>query len=275
MIKDAEPVDLSQAEQEFWVSTRMQVLLMLHFMGIRRRLRDRELCSLFGARFLELLVPSSGVDIFLPWRIPAESMALCGEDAHGDQCCHLREVLGKLDRPKKEDSSSPQAYVWAVLVYLYEFRACLAVTHHLGKLITSIMQKGDDDIDRWADFSWQHGDAARLTSVARPRRIDPHLRRFIMEDGMSQGQGRTAGQVGSSVGVDAGRVVHMKHKMMSAYRASAVMSFSNKHVISACFDGGRLGRPARELLVGAFAAPVPDDHRDCAFPPQVRSSMIQ
>ena len=267
LASDRPEEELASAEQEWWVSTPMLLVLLVDLEATRRRVNDRELAHTLLEKLLEATFPAEAASECNPWRFSAQVLEECAEDELDGECEHVRSLqAGFRQRAEQE---SPQAFLASAIATLYAHRYCSAVAQQVGAIAEQVASGMERDASHWGDSDWHRSRVANLTCRARSRRVDPHVREYVLRQGLEQGHGTTPGQLAKgTAAVHRSQAVQHREQEMSAYRASSVLSFERSQVISVCCDAARLGRPAREILLGACSAPACDDSRHCILPPQ-------
>ena len=117
------------------------------------------------------------------------------------------------------------------------------------------------------DFEWHRSESAHLQSLTKRKRIDFHVKQFVLKGAVEAGLASTVGQSSQSAAIDRALSVRWRESEMSAYRASTILAFKAVDTLSICFDCARLGKPAKEVLVVTISSPGQKRHG--MLPPQV------
>lgn len=144
---------------------------------------------------------------------------------------------------------------------------CAAVRAHLNALTGRISSEIELVWGDWGEGNWERSSSAQCAGFQRNRRADYHLKQFVLHGSRLEGRTTTVGQAVCSIDAASrsSGVGWVEHEL-SAYRASCLLTFRESQCFAVCVDGARVGRPARELLLGFLSGPRADKH--CALPPQ-------
>ena len=114
----------------------------------------------------------------------------------------------------------------------------------------------DERATEWGEQAWQKGVHAAVPGPSKRRRIDPHVKAWVVQEAVQQGQQHSSSAAANALepGVGAGQR-QWREKEMSCVRAAMHLSFANPQSLSVCWDGMRLGNPAKEYLLAAVSGP--------------------
>ena len=268
LLKKDRAANVNGAEQECWVSTPMLVVLLLSFHSARRRISDRQKSSAMLMSILEATIPAQ-------WLQGAENLLELSEDTlnrcsaepvHEGQCVCVRHASMKAPH-----EPTPHSQLHAVLQHLFEHNHCDALRHRLKQLVTSLTEAAESTFEEWANQDWHRCKDAMLQCRARNRRTDFHVKQFVLRQSREAGLTNSVGQACKSLGAPSCVGVKWREREMNAYRATTLKAFASEPTIAICVDAARVGRPARDYLVGLCTAPRGGIH--AALPPQVLFSM--
>ena len=238
-------------EQEHWCSSEGVLTLLLYWSAHRKAVCHRMLAELWGCCWLEKCVPAEtvfrGGD---PWK-PPPSVPLCCQVApiQGTHCACLSKALGEVGRPEY-GTNTPQGFLFLQAAWLRRDPLCKACALWASMLVTEAARSAEEHIEMWADFKWHKGGAAILQGLAKRRRIDPHVKEYVMRVAPQVGSAASAAMAVRSLdSVD--RRVGFQWMMQDccALQASQRLSFGIPGAHALCFDASRIGKPARDYLL--------------------------
>lgn len=164
----------------------------------------------------------------------------------------------------------PQARVLLDVERLLLAKDCRACRKQVGLILVRIAEGVDGDATRWCDFQWHRTDLALVAGPQRSRRADPHVKQYLLHQGIAEGHGRTTGEIVKGMsGVQRQQAIQWRDCELSAYKASSTLSFVGEQHIAVAFDGARFRPPAREVMLIVCSATGPGDPTTCVLPPQV------
>lgn len=257
-----------EGEHEFWVSTTMLLLLFVHLRGQKRRPQGRVLARELGRLFVELCVPASSLQGFDEWVPPQDVARLCSKDPKVDGFCACLQRASSEGSRLVRGEQSPQNHQMNVLRYLFELRECRALREWASLLVKRLSAVVDMSVRDWGDFHWHQTPAAACKGLMRGRRVDQHAKMLVLESAVQDGKTATLGQAAKAMySVRSGQAVKWCALEMAAYRATCLLTFSRSQTLAIAFDAARIGKPAKELIVGILSDPLANKH--CVLPPQV------
>lgn len=263
---------LEDAEAVAWVSTAGLLMLLANCYERKRAIADRQKAGLIAKLLLESCVHADAVGADA--RVPQPSTAvLCQkEPVESGLCSCAQKALAKGIMPDPA-GASPQAFAFEVLLHAFRARSCDALKRWTRDLAEQLAAQIDAHVANWGDFEWHRSSAAVLQSRARPRRVDPHARAYVLSEGVRQGQVATVGQAANSMhSVDGSTAVKWREGEMCAYRACCMLALRSSPILCLAFDAARVGRPAKDILVAVLSAPL--ENRHCVLPPQVSCGCV-
>lgn len=158
-------------------------------------------------------------------------------------------------------------YLANALAAFMQSSDCAVVRAHLAFVFGRVSSGIELSWDEWGDGKWERSSSAQCSGLQRNRRTDYHLKQFVLHGSRLEGRTTTVGQAVRSVDATSrSSGVRWVEQELSAYRASCLLTFRETQCFAVCVDGARVGRPARELLLGFLTDPRADKH--CALPPQ-------
>lgn len=272
LLKSAKPVDAAEvdaAEQEFWDSTEILLCMVSCLLGTRRRVSDRDRATVVGARFFEATLQVADVEALAMWDIPPHAMEKCnkGNDAYG-LCECLQPALADPGLSQSADMA-PQLFMHRKAMALARALPCNAAAAALRIVVDELAAAIHNSVDTWAEGDWPRGENAIVLSESsqKKRRVDFHVRQYVVSSALEDGRQASCSQVFRSLaGVAQNSPVKWRGVEMSAYRATTMAAFNPNMTVSLAVDGSRLGRPAKEVLVGFLSCPSRNLH--AALSPQ-------
>lgn len=262
--------ELAGAEQENWVSTAGLLCLLAAWPSRRKTIPERKCCESVGRAFFEATLPIDGVAPLVRREIPNDAARLCdvAKDRHG-LCMCLRKSTAPLHRLREPHTyPSPQAFLYAKMVWLTSALPCEAARASLCDLTCRLSDLIEEGHHQWGDHSWHRGGDATVMGFSKRRRVDFHVKQFVVHDSVQLGEQASCAQAARAVvGASSCAAVKWRSSEMSSYRAATLMAFDKDSSISVTVDATRLGRPARDVLAG-FVYSV-GKGVGAALPPQV------
>ncbi|CAE7236830.1 unnamed protein product [Symbiodinium sp. CCMP2456] len=248
-------VDVASLEQEYWVSTAGMFVVLLQWSENRRSKEDQERSSLVMRLVLEKCLRAQTSLGML--EIPAEIAQMCSaEPLEGERCACVRRFLAQ----SAVDEVAWHENILRKLQELFVARKCAALATHMSDVLKVLSLAVDERATEWGEHAWQKGVHAAVPGPTRRRRIDPHVKAWVVQEAVQQGQQQSSSAAANALepGVGAGQR-QWREKEMSCVRAAMHLSFANPQSLSLCWDGMRLGNPAKEYLLEckAFAAAYP------------------
>ena len=103
---DGDELQVEGAEQEFWASTAMVLLLLLHFRMRRRRVIDREQATAVLRLMLEQCLPGPAAEASQPFAVNPEALQECAaEPVINGECYCIREAVRVEAQPAPSGAS--------------------------------------------------------------------------------------------------------------------------------------------------------------------------
>ena len=247
------------AEQEHWVSTQALVCL-LSFWPIRRRsLAIREQVTSVGGMFLGQTLGHSELQPLLDMHIPEGAKSVCEHTGDGSHVCDCLQAALLHSAAPSLAKLFPHEFVHQKLLLLARTCPCAGATAWLRSLIFEVASRIDASVALWGDSKWHKSDLARLSgqsgqaSAAKRRRADFHVKQVALVSSLQSGKATSTGQsVRALEDVDSAKGIRWRQVEMAAYRSSTVMSFGGSLSFGVAIDATRLGKPAREVLMGVI-----------------------
>ena len=169
------------------------------------------------------------------------------------QCGCLQQARVSCERGIAEDTC-PQYLVWSRLDALANVIYFPAARELLVDVIGQLAICMDTAVQCWGDFDWHRSQHAIMHGPVKKRRVDFHVKQYVVTDGLQSGQHRTSTQaVGALSHTSKSNACKWKCAEMSAYRASSNLTFAEGLTLSVAVDATRLGRPARHVLAGVVS----------------------
>ena len=244
-------VDVASLEQEFWVSTVGMFVLLLQWSENRRSKEDQERSSLVMRLVLEKCVRAQTNLGML--EISAEIAQMCAAEPFQDERCAC--VQRFLSQSAAAEATWHEK-IWRQLQELFAARKCAALATHMSDVLKALSLAVDERATEWGEQAWQKGVHAAVPGPSKRRRIDPHVKAWVVQEAVQQGQQHSSSAAANALepGVGAGQR-QWREKEMSCVRAAMHLSFANPQSLSLCWDGMRLGNPAKEYLLAAVSGP--------------------
>ena len=247
----------------------MLLALCVHSHESRRKISDRQRIHGLLQSILRQGLSEEAATHLRTWDVDPTDAALCTAPPlqNGNCNCVIVHMTAHLRPAADGQHECVQDYAARALEYLHGVRVCPALRAHFHRILLLLGSLVDGLVQRWGDFDWHRGEAARLQGVARPRRADRHAQEFALSRSTELGLTATVGEAARSMASsDGSLVVKWCSRHLSAYRVSSRMSMAEAQTLSITFDASRVGRPARDYLV--ILASDPRRNRHCALPPQ-------
>lgn len=254
---------VADAQQEHWASTEALLTLFASWATQRRRVVDRLLSNRMGQLFLEATCKRLDFAPLVGWRVPDSVADACEVEPRTDGVCAcLAEAMSK--GLPGEVAQVPHEFVWAKLVFLVQRVGCKACLRWARLIVDHLAMAIERNVQDWGDFQW-HRSMLNGGPPVKRRRVDYHIRQEVVAHAVVEGRQPTAAIAARGMVGDRAQGLRWVQAEMAAYRSSGLMSFQKLPVWSLSVDAARIGKPAREFLVGALSAA--DLHG--ILPPQV------
>ena len=185
------------------------------------------------------------------WSMPDDIRGKCDKDVAAYEACSC--VQHALRRQLPDSSShSVQAYLGSVMGHLLEFeKGCPAMRawaalklHRAANLVLC------NALTLWV-VECHQGPDAQVVGVQKMRRVDPHVRGYVLHGAIEDGRASRPGAVAQAAG--GSRSKHLgrwQSQEMECYRATSRLSFWRSQVLSVACDSARVGRPGKDLSRG-------------------------
>ena len=240
---------LDDAEQEWWINTEALIVMMLHFACHKRVVQQRRSCELAAKIVLERCLPAAVVGNLPLKSPPGEFLELCEQMPRLQGGCPcLLEVLTPL---AQSGARSVQASIVGRLQALQGHLRCPCVKAWFGALVKAVASSMEQSVGAWGDRHRQKTDAAAVQGPQKRRRTDPHLREWASSAAVKSGAAATTTMASRSTEVlDGSQAIRLQVKEMCGFLASLCLSFQQGGAISLAYDASKVGKPAREHLIG-------------------------
>lgn len=257
--------DLQNCEQDHWILTGALIALLAWWAQYRRQLDVKERVSLLGRLFCERALPAASALEHCFLCPPAASLVKCKKEPVIEGRCACMQHFSQSAAPLV--GCSPQHTFFLKLRHLTKGLFCEAIRDWVMSTIAAAAAAIDEDTASWADWDWQTTSAAQIMSGNKKRRIDYHLKKYVLQVVVEDGKCKTSARGVRLAGCDPAQGVRWVHEEASAYRASTWLTFSKSLQISLAVDASRIGKPAKDYLVAAISDVQRNLHG--VLPPQV------
>lgn len=263
--RDAAEVGANFEENEFWVSTEALCSNLLYWQQKAKNPTRRKTAETATQLFLDKVLSVDAAKSLrtLEWR--NEVLNLCDEEKFGNICAHVRSTNSFYDSLRSVRDSHTCAA--SCMFRLFEMRECSSCAAQLSLIIGDISRHALNSQPVWGDFDLSLSASLLGKSGKKRRRIDAHWKSSVLAP------------VDSSEGIhipklvkDRRRLDEWKQERLRWTLASNVLCCAQIHTFSSCFDAGRVGKPAYELLL--HHGYVHRLRAGIAFPPRVILMMI-
>ena len=127
---------------------------------------------------------------------------------------------------------------------------CVSARRWFSILASAIIEKVDESVTTFGDFSWQKSESAHLESLQKKRRMDFHVKLYATTVGVLAGEQSSCSIVARSMHeVDPSQSRRWNYQETNAFRAACHMRFCSSSTISVCADATRVSRPAKDILL--------------------------
>ena len=240
--------DVADAEETYWCSTSMLILLLLHWntnhgKGSLWRSKVGEI----GAAFLHnapahLSRVHVDEDDFHP--------GLCdvGVDEN-NRLCICFERARKIAGESRQDVS-PQESTWGTVREVFvQARNCPAVRRILGRKIVLLGRHIDDNCQAWGEFDLLRApQIVHLNARGKRTRTDVDAKRLTHDEALAKKQFKTPAEAACSSKVGSKRSgSRWGESALSVQRAAAHLSPA-PGIVSFALDAAEIGNPSRDLL---------------------------
>jgi hypothetical protein len=248
----ASMASMLDAEQEYWVSTKALLVLMVHWPRFRKNMSDKSKSSLVGISFLKKVCPR---DALLALELGVVDPGWLGsclqQERYAGKCRCVSEWLGRQEQVQADTAHTGFFQVCCAMAKLGH---CSTIMLHLGSLLSTVGDHIDGSKATWSSGTLADAIQASIAvggSGNKKRRVDPHLKEQVA----SIASGTIAGSnpIQAMVGLGAATskdLAHWQETRLAQLQASAHLTCKAAPlVISSAFDGARIGTPSSEVLV--------------------------
>ncbi|CAK0895039.1 unnamed protein product [Prorocentrum cordatum] len=259
---------LDDANADHWVTSAALLCLLASWVNDRRRLDIRSQCRAILVAFLQKTVPVEAVSNgpLLELRPSTSCQAACRRlPIVDDRCLCLQQLVASA--ASGPEQVSPQARVADKLVVLQkESGTCAAARRWFQETLQALQHIVDDAVHLWGDFDWHKGSDAKVGGEAKRRRLDPHVKVMALHTAVADGSQATGAASARAHGIEASEGVKIMKSEQACYQCACHLSAASSQQIAVCVDGARMGKPSREMLLGALSCVDTDAH--FILPPQ-------
>jgi hypothetical protein len=241
--------EINHAEQDFWASTIMLVVGILDVRACAQTVDKKIRASTCLATLLKHATSTGFSHSVHLDDFSVAQMQLCHIDIDDGVCSCVRALR---DRLACHAGPAPQERFVARLIDMHETLQCLSVAARFSKVLESIAEEIDGNVERWGKFDWHKSDAYSIeTGDKRRKRMDFHVQRYLVWGAVADGKATTPGIAAKALdGVTSSMVVRKVQSEMAAFQAATRLSFPWPTQISLTHDAFRIGKPAKEILAG-------------------------
>lgn len=253
--------ELLGLQQEFWVSTAGLLAVLVDGATARKAVGDREFLVWLGRLFLEKTGPQEGQGVAM--MIAADAAEQCHKEPRqeGHCICVQRFLTQECD-----EVGHFQFSTWDKLLLVAKHKGCKAICLSFGRALADLAGAIDHRASVWGVFEWVQTKDAQIQGPKRRRRMDHHLRTFITHRGVFGDRHKNSAEAARSVPGAPVNVFRLQEKELAIMRAGMLLGFADVSSLHLCWDGVRLGNPAKEFLLGAVSDPAKNLH--AVLPPQ-------
>ena len=239
---------LEDAEQEYWVSTAMLILLLLDVRATARVSSRKALAECLLGSMLDSTLTGEFCLRVQEMSAPQAVTDLCGEAVEDTLCRCWRSVR----RAVRDAVGNPQHKVAMALMSMHGVLMCATTAALLKLKLHEISGHVDQQASRWGDFEWHKPAYAAIinpTTCAR-RRADFHVKQFAFATAFARGPSSIVGESTRSLNaVGSDQAVKWLRTEMAAFQAASHLSFAACADVALTYDAARLGQPGTEILV--------------------------
>lgn len=141
-------------------------------------------------------------------------------------------------------------------------------------MLTRLAASAETRVLEWGDFDWHKTEHAHLAGGQKRRRVDHHVRQYTMKTSLQNGTHQSSSAAARSLDdVSSSQTVRWMQSEMSAYRAGGLLSMHGAQQIAIAIDATRLGKPAKDILLGMASDVQRQTH--LALPPQESCGIVR
>lgn len=211
------------------------------------------------------------------WDPPEQTLPACSKHEAGGAgraFCDCIWTMLSLEKPEPHDHC-PQDFMYRQVAHLSTFAGCESIKAWAALRLRELQKLVDARARVWGNPHWHEADMARRneSSSGKRRRTDFHVKQRVVGACTKQASigasAKALGDIPSSV------ACKWRHSEMAAYRATTLLKLLPQDSLAITIDATRIGKPARELLLGMASCAKSGVH--CVLPPQVpsRSTSIE
>ena len=243
--------ELMEAEQEYWVSTRALLILLVHWPRFRKNQVDRAKSAAVATSFLRKVCSRDAVLALELGVVDPGSLGACLQQGrHVGKCSCVSEWLG---RQEQVQAGNAHAGFFEICCAMSKLAHCSTIMLHLGSLLAKVADSIDDSKATWCSGTLADAIQASIAvgSSGKKRRVDPHLKEQVASIASSAIAGSSPIQAMVGLGAATSKdLAHWQEARMGQLQASAHLACTVAPcVISSAFDASRIGTPSSEVLV--------------------------
>ena len=142
---------LQRAEQEYWVTTKTVLALLLLWKPTRRDLIMRAQINAVASTLLQACAPVEACAVPSPQSASGAELAICevGFDEQLGQCVCVSLYTADLEEVQQNDT--PQVILWHALLLLHRRRECPRIRQMLGNALASVATMIDASSKAWGN----------------------------------------------------------------------------------------------------------------------------
>ena len=257
---------LQSAEQDHWVSTEGLLCLLFTWMRTRRQVVVRRNINFLISLLFETCLTSDACDRIFDEELPGAIFTeACASTADDGVCTCIRDLW----QPQMSGDASPQQRLFELMTKLMSAPACCRARSTAAVYLRRVAASIEASAHSWGDFEWHATNDAHLHSRSKRRRIDAHVRQYAIAGAQAQGKStNTPNAVKQLSGVDASQGHRWVLKENSSMRAECLLRFNKVRSVAVAADASRIGKPAKDWLIGAIAGVDEYNGPACVFIPQ-------
>jgi len=240
-------------EQEYWVETRMLLGLILFWQGYRKLPCERARCQVAATTVLQMTCLPEQLEEFPGLVLSDEDRALCRRgcaDDEAEQCLCVEAYFEACARRDANDCR--HTHLWTVLASSQPWAACRTVASLVSKNLEFFAGLVDENFERW-----QHQDFLKsiglvlVTRSGKRRRMDPHAKESAIERSLQDGRADKASTLVKALDLGCARASQVwMEEALAFLQTESRLSFRTPRIVSLTVDAAKVGKPAKEILVG-------------------------
>ena len=240
-----------RAEQEYWVTTKTVLALLLLWKSTRRDLSMRAQINAVASTFLQACAPVEACAVPSPQSASGAELAICevGFDEQLGQCVCVSLYTADLEEVQQNDT--PQVIFWHALLLLHRRRECPRIRQMLGNALASVATMIDASSKAWGSHDllksrcvvFRNGNGKRT-------RADPHVKEIALESAVKTRRAtNTQGCLRAHLLADASQARRWREEALAALQAASRLTNAVPGIVSMCVDAAAIGNPAKELML--------------------------